>query len=279
MVIDKILNNNVVMIKNDAGEETIYMGRGLAFKKKIGDEIDPVLVEKEFVLKDSNLSTQFQELFVDLPSEEVEVVRKIVTIAEETLDLELSNNIYLTLMDHIHHAILRAKEGIEIPNPLKYETRKFYPKEFEIATKAVELINQQFSLDFKDDEAGFIAFHIANSVQGNPSMDVTMASTEIVGDILKIIRGYFGIMFDENSLNYQRMVTHIQYFSQRYLRNELNGEEDEFLYQLVQSKYPKAFQAVQRANQYLLSKYDKPIGEAEQTYLTIHIQRLVGENK
>ncbi|MBP1044669.1 PRD domain-containing protein [Enterococcus sp. BWM-S5] len=277
MIIEKILNNNVVMARNSSGEETVYMGRGLAFKKKVGDEIQQEFVEKEFVLKDSVLSTQFQQLFSDLPSEEVEAVKRIVDLAEEQLGTELSSNVYLTLTDHIHYAIARAREGIELPNPLKYETRKFYPKEFDIARQGIQLINEQFDVEFADDEAGFIAFHIVNGEQGNNTMEETMTATEIVGNVLTIISRYFGLPFDEDSLNYQRMVTHLQFFSQRYLKDELNSEEDEFLYELIQSKYPKAFQSVQRINQYLVTKYDKPVGKAEQTYLTIHIQRLVGE--
>ncbi|MGC6767515.1 BglG family transcription antiterminator LicT [Enterococcus sp. LJL128] len=277
MIIEKILNNNVVMARNASGEETVYMGRGLAFKKRVGDELLPEFVEKEFVLKDSALSSQFQQLFSDLPSEEVEAVKKIVDLAEEKLGVELSSNVYLTLTDHIHYALARAKDGIELPNPLKYETRKFYPKEFEVAKQGIQLINEQFGVAFGDDEAGFIAFHIVNGEQGNNTMEVTMTATEIVGSILTIIGRYFGTLFDEDSLNYQRMVTHLQFFSQRYLKDELSSEEDEFLYELIQSKYPKAFQAVQRINEYLQKKYDKPVGQAEQTYLTIHIQRLVGD--
>lgn len=138
MVIGKILNNNVVVSTNDAGEEVIYMGRGIAFKKKIGDVIDDAFVEKEFVLKDSFTANQFQQLFADIPTEEVEAVKQVIDEAEQVLGVELSPNIYLTLTDHIHYALMRAREGIEIPNPLLFETRKFYPKEYAIAAKAVE---------------------------------------------------------------------------------------------------------------------------------------------
>ena len=55
-------------------------------------------------------------LFEDVPTK-VEVVKQIVDLAETTLAIELSSNIYLTLTDHIHYALLRAKEGIDIPNP------------------------------------------------------------------------------------------------------------------------------------------------------------------
>ncbi|MHC5229935.1 BglG family transcription antiterminator LicT [Enterococcus sp. LJL99] len=277
MIIEKILNNNVVTAKNETGDEIVCMGRGLAFKKKVGDPIDPAFIEKEFILKDSVASGQFQQLFADIPIEEVEVIKKIIDMAERDLATELSPNIYLTLTDHIHYAIERSKEGLVMPNPLVFETKKFYPKEFAVAKKALELIKETFSIDFAESEAGFIAFHIVNSEQANGNMEVTMAATEIVRDVLTIISRFFGKPFDEEALNYQRIVTHLQYFAQRYLQNESHDEEDVFLYELIQSKYPKAFNSVQRINDYLVKTYNKPIDEAEQIYLTIHIQRVIGD--
>ncbi|WP_291290988.1 BglG family transcription antiterminator LicT [Enterococcus sp.] len=277
MVIGKILNNNVVISTNDAGEETIYMGRGIAFKKKIGDEIDDAFVEKEFVLKDSFTANQFQQLFADIPAEEVEAVKQVVDEAEQVLGIELSPNIYLTLTDHIHYALIRAREGIEIPNPLLFETRKFYPKEYEVAAKTVARLEKNFGVSLPEAEKGFIAFHIVNSEQANGTMETTMQAVEIVRDVLAIISRFYGKVFNPDSLNYQRITTHLQYFAQRYLSDDLSGEKDEFLFELIQAKYPKAFQTVQRINDYLIQTYGKPIGESEMIYLTIHIERVVNE--
>lgn len=277
MVIGKILNNNVVVSTNDAGEEVIYMGRGIAFKKKIGDVIDDAFVEKEFVLKDSFTANQFQQLFADIPAEEVEAVKQVVDEAEQVLGVELSPNIYLTLTDHIHYALMRAREGIEIPNPLLFETRKFYPKEYAIAAKAVERFEKNFGVSLPEAEKGFIAFHIVNSEQANGTMEKTMQAVEIVRDVLAIISRFYGKVFNPDSLNYQRITTHLHYFAQRYLSDDLSGEKDEFLFELIQAKYPKAFQTVQRINEYLIKTYGKPIGESEMIYLTIHIERVVNE--
>lgn len=277
MVIGKILNNNVVVSTNDAGEEVIYMGRGVAFKKKIGDVIDDAFVEKEFVLKDSFTANQFQQLFADIPAEEVEAVKQVVDEAEQVLGVELSPNIYLTLTDHIHYALMRAREGIEIPNPLLFETRKFYPKEYAIAAKAVERFEKNFGVSLPEAEKGFIAFHIVNSEQANGTMETTMQAVEIVRDVLAIISRFYGKVFNPDSLNYQRITTHLHYFAQRYLSDDLSGEKDEFLFELIQAKYPKAFQTVQRINEYLIKTYGKPIGESEMIYLTIHIERVVNE--
>jgi len=236
-------------------------------------------IQKEFVLKDSFTTHQFQQLMADVPLEEVELVKQIVDLAEEQLNIQLSPNIYLTLTDHIHYAISRAKENIELSNPLLFETKKFYPKEYRAAKQALQLVEEKLGVTLPADEAGFIAFHFVNSEQGNGDMQVTMAATKMVRDILSIISKFFGIAFDEDSLNYQRIITHLQFFTQRYLKDETSDEKDEFLYALVQGKYPKAFRCVERINEYLVQTQQKEMGPGEQIYLTIHIQRVVTEKQ
>ncbi len=64
----------------------------------------------------------------DIPAEEIEWVKQVVELAEDTLKVEFSPNIYLTLTDHLHYAITRAKENIQLPNPLLFETKNFIRK-------------------------------------------------------------------------------------------------------------------------------------------------------
>lgn len=277
MIIAKVLNNNVVFSTNEMGEEMIYMGRGLAFQKKTGDAIDPAKIEKEFILRDSTTAKQFDQLFADIPPEEVEIVKQIADDVEKELGVELTANSYLALTDHMHYALVRAKEGIEIPNPLLFETRKFYPEEYAFAQRAIQRVNQYFDVALPESEAGFVAFHIVNASQQTGSLTKTMQSTEMVRDVLTIISRFFGIVLNPDSINYHRIVTHLQYFAQRYLGDELSQDTDEFLYALVQSKYPQAFQAVNRINDFLEKTYGQPIGESEMIYLTIHIERVVND--
>ena len=72
-------------------------------------------------------------------------------------------------------------------------------------------MKQKTGVELSEDEVGFIAFHFVNSQQGNEDMQVTMTATTMVRDILSIISKFFGIMFDEESLNYQRIITHLQF--------------------------------------------------------------------
>ena len=46
MIIQRILNNNVVIVKNKKGQEEIVCGKGIAFKKKVGEFVDVSAINK-----------------------------------------------------------------------------------------------------------------------------------------------------------------------------------------------------------------------------------------
>ena len=46
MRIAKILNNNVVIVLDQHGQEQVIMGRGLGFQKHPGETLDNSLIEK-----------------------------------------------------------------------------------------------------------------------------------------------------------------------------------------------------------------------------------------
>ena len=48
MKIRKILNNNSAVVLDDDNQEVVVIGKAIAFKKKIGDAINPAVIEKKF---------------------------------------------------------------------------------------------------------------------------------------------------------------------------------------------------------------------------------------
>lgn len=107
MIIKKILNNNVVIAEGKSGKESVVMGRGLAFQKKIGDEVEVANIEKTFVMETHELSEKLSELLSEIPLKHLRVADDVVQYAQETLETDLSDNIYLTLTDHINFAVSR----------------------------------------------------------------------------------------------------------------------------------------------------------------------------
>ncbi|APB30848.1 BglG family transcription antiterminator LicT [Vagococcus teuberi] len=275
MIIKKILNNNVVISDNKESQEVVVMGKGIAFNKKVGDKISLIAIDKMFVNHFGSERQEMEKLVEKIPPDIIEVSKEIMLLAEKEIGYNYSEKSYLSLTDHLFYAIERARENISLPNPLLFDIKKFYSKEFKVALKAVEIVKDKLNVDMTEEEAGVIAMHLANSVTDYQDMATTMKNTEIVKNILNVVRRYFGCEFDENSTNYQRMVTHIQFFVQRIMNNELSEETDDFLYELVQSKYPEAFQCSLRVKDYLLTKRDISISHSEIIYLTIHINRVV----
>ena len=71
--------------------------------------------------------------------------------------------IYVTLTDHLNFAIKRHKENISYVNALRWEIKKFYPKEYEVGLKALEFINDELGIKFSEDEAADITLHFVNA--------------------------------------------------------------------------------------------------------------------
>lgn len=57
--------------------------------------------------------------------------------------------------------------------------------------------------------------------------------SKIVTDILGIVRLFYGNVVDEDSVSYNRFITHIQYFAQRVVNGVVQGKNDSFLYEQV----------------------------------------------
>lgn len=278
MIIEKVLNNNVLLTKNRKGKEVIVMGRGISFNKVAGDYVDPAKVDKIFLLNENEFTARLTELLNEIPVAHLELASGIVAYANEVLGTELSDNLYLTLTDHIHFALQRFEKGIQLKNAMLFEIKRFYQKEFAIGLDALKIIEQATGFALGEDEAGFIALHLVNARLDGNEVRSTIKMTEIVQNILNIVTYHYKVVLDETSLNYSRFLTHLQYFSMRVLKKETNNSGEEFLYNQVKQTYVKAFECVGKINDYLETSYGQSLSKDEYVYLTIHIQRVTERN-
>ncbi|MCO7177910.1 BglG family transcription antiterminator LicT [Streptococcus gallolyticus] len=274
MKIDKVYNNNVVLAKGDDGEEIIVMGRGLGFQKKPGDEIDTALVEKTFVMQDKDTTNELTRVYLDLSPAETEVVLDIIKHGQEVLGTTFDTAFYIALADHLHYTLQRTRENITIQNPLSWEIRKFFPKEYQLGRDALKIIFEKLGVILPDDEISSIALHFINAQKDSGMVEQNYQISKIVTDILGIVRLFYGKVVDEDSVSYNRFITHIQYFAQRVVNGVVQGKNDSFLYEQVKLNYPIAFSCSEKIKNYIESSYDFPMSRDEQVYITIHIQRL-----
>lgn len=280
MIIKKIFNNNSILALDSNKREVVVMGAGIGFRKNVGDKIDIEKVEKTFILKEKDASEKFKIILEDIPKEIIYVCYDIIEYAKNILNTELSEYIYITLTDHISNTIKLYKEGFNISNPIIWEIKKFYPREFEISLKALDFIEEELGIKLPDDEAANIALHLVNSQVNNSYKEVedVTKQTKMINDILNIVRYTYNIKLDEDSLSYDRFITHLRFFFKRLNKKNNNKEEsidnkDDFLLKQVKGKYTDAYKCMLKIENYL----DKELDDEEKLYLTVHIQRITSK--
>ncbi|QKS70359.1 PRD domain-containing protein [Paenalkalicoccus suaedae] len=281
MKIEKILNNNVVITENEQGNELVVMGKGLAFQKKVGQQVEDEKIEKTFVLTNNNVSPKLQELLRDVPESFLALSEKILSYAKKVLQAPLDDHIYVSLTDHLSYAVTRHQQGLKLKNPLLWEVRKFYRKEYEVGLHALAIIKEETGHELDQDEAASIALHLLNSQLPNQGMDSMVKVTKLVNGILTVVRYHYGTVPDESSINYERFLTHLRYFAFRLIGNERlepTDADDTFLFQQVSKKYPSAFECSEKVTHFVNQTFGYHVTTEEQTYLMIHIERVMNRH-
>ena len=275
MLIDKVLNNNAFISLDENGEEIVVMGKGIAFGKKGNQEVDLTnLNYKIFSNKDKQLNDKFIAIVSDIPEEYLVVTTKIVSGFENEYSKKLNDIIYISLTEHIQGAVDRFKNGVEVSNPLVLEIKRLFPDEFKAGKRALELLNDEFNVDFKDDEAGYIAQHIVNAELNNDMSNIVNI-TKIMQEITNIVKYYFKVEFIEDSNTYYRFITHLKFFAQRIFNSKGYEDSDTDLFEILKEKYDKSYKCVVKIKEFIEHKYNYILSEEEQLYLIIHIERIV----
>ncbi|MCG8710070.1 transcriptional antiterminator BglG [Brenneria sp. 4F2] len=273
MKIAKILNNNVVTVIDENNNESVVMGRGLGFKKHIGDSLDESLIEKVFALKSGELTSRLRELLSEIPLEVITTADKIISLAKERLPGKLQNSVYISLTDHCNFAIERHKQGVNIRNELLWEIKRLYQKEFLVGLDALDIIEQRLSVRLLEDEAGFIALHLVNA-QLDSEMPEVIHITRVMQEILNIVKYQLNLDYDEQALSYHRFVTHLKFFAQRLIGKNTVFSDDESLHDVVKEKYQLAYFCAEKIQTHIEHQYQYRLTKEELMFLTIHIERV-----
>lgn len=274
MKIIKTFNNNICLVEDAEHQEMILMGKGIAFGLKKDDEVDPNKIDKKFVFDTKELNDKFSALFDQVPVKYIELSSNIIDYATKALNIIFDNSIYLALSDHISYAIERYQNGESLKNALLFDIKKFYPNEFKVALKALDMIAYETEIKMSEDEAGFIAMHFVNASQSGEAMSQTIAVTKMVEDILQIVEYHYHLALDVNSINYIRFVSHIRFFARRLFSNEIYNDDQDDLFEQIRNKYPTSYQCSLKVKKYILLNYNIDLGSDEMVYFMLHINRV-----
>lgn len=271
--IGRVIGNNYVLAQDEDGHEIILRGLGIGFKKQPGDLVPARNVERIYAMRDPEQSSRLSNLLSDVPPEFLDVSTEIIELAEKQLGRRLSENVYITLTDHICFAVERLRNGISYPNQLLWEITNFYPGEYALGEQALEIIEQRLGFRLARDEAGFIALHLVNAeIDGRMSDMVRI--TQLIRTVVEIVESYYQCKLDEQSLDYGRFITHLKFLGQRMTQNRYAPEDDNEFQSMVARRYRYDFQCAQQIREHLKETLGICLPPEEITFLTVHLHRL-----
>jgi len=275
MKIKKILGSNIAVATDAYNHECVIMGKGIVFNKKPGDEIDPQSVERIFAPKEKGLAEKISQMIEHIPLEFIRVSDEIINLAKKELNKQLSDRIYLTLIDHISFAINRHNQGVDLVCSLNWEMHHFYPQEYAVGLKALEIIKNRLDVDLPTDEAAFIAFHFVNAgvTKGTDAQEVLL----LVREISDIVKDRYQERIHIDSFHYDRFLVHLHYFAIRMLKDDPNisVQPGNSILRKILKELEDEHECVEEIARYLQESYEYTLRDEEKSYLVIHLHNLL----
>ena len=185
----------------------------------------------------------------------------------------LNDNIYITLTDHLSFAIERKKRKQEYSNVLLWDIQRFYQQEYELGKESLSIIKKNHGVELSNDEAGFIALHIVNA-ELDTNMSGMIKITTFMQEVIDIVKNYYNIVLNEDSLDFGRFITHLKYFSQRLFSNKSTKDTDFQLQRMIRENYSKDYGCAEKIKEYIKEKYNLNLTGEEMMFLTIHLKRI-----
>ncbi|WDV47322.1 PRD domain-containing protein [Clostridiaceae bacterium M8S5] len=205
----KILSNNVVLVSQNE-QNYILVGKGIGFNKKKGTILEDVSnIEEKFISLNGLKENEYENFLNKVDPKIIEIVKDIIEMVKNELGEELNSNIHVGLIDHIDFAIQRLKKGIKIINPFLVETKMLYPKEYVLAQKAVDILEDRLKINIPDAEIGFLTLHIYGG-RGQINKSEALANSKMMNAIVNYVQKKLNIIIDKSSFEYKRFFMHIK---------------------------------------------------------------------
>ncbi len=271
--VQRVIGNNVVMVHGGKnGKEYVIIGKGIGFAVKESGIIegDDDRIEKLFRLEDREEWSQYQILLEDIDPKVMRITDEIIADIAFQFPDKLNDKIYLALPSHIQFTIYRLRNGMDIVNPFLQETKMTFPKEYEIAYRAAEKINAEFQVQVPEDEVGFLTYHVYSAVSNVPVGQLVKASN-IVSELMDVIRDEGNITFEHGSMNHVRLMIHLRFSLERILQKSFI---DNPFVKHIKKEYKVEYKLAQKLGTIMRKSLDVDIPEEELCFMAMHLHRL-----
>ncbi|GAA3091958.1 PRD domain-containing protein [Streptomyces roseofulvus] len=275
----RVLNNNVVLARDDKGQEVILTGRGIGFSSRQGKPVDPALIVRVFVPADGRDPDHLSEALALIDEE---VLRAVVIALDETgIEGRESTRptLAIAVADHVAGALDRAARGIVVEYPLRAEVQALYATEYAQAQRLLAAINERVDPRLEPPEAIALALHLVNAGFAKGDLSFTYTMTGVIQQMLAVVRERHGLSVSQESMSAARFITHVRYLFVRIQQHrQLKGHEST-IGRGIRRHYPEATRTAQQLATIVELRLGTRLSEDEVSYLALHVARMTMETE
>ena len=268
-----MLNNNVVLARDEIGREAILTGRGLGFQRKRGQDVDASLISRRYIPADNAQSVA--EVIAGIPLERLALIERVFRKAARGLNTDVPSSTLIAVVDHINQAMERVCQGLTMVYPLRVEVAHLHPEELRLAEAMVEEINATQEVQLPGGEAVALALHLFTAAIGAPSAQAASEQSRLIGQVMGLLEKSFGEAFDADSVNAARFAVHLRYFLVR-ARTAVQIEDgtSSLVAEALRVSDPDAYRVARRIRDLLEIRLNTTVSDDETAYLALHVARL-----
>ncbi|OLO44987.1 sugar transporter [Actinomyces oris] len=274
MEILRVLNNNVVLARDEIGREAILTGRGLGFQRKRGQDVDVSLISRRYIPADNAQSVA--EVIAGIPLERLTLIERVFRKAARGLNTDVPSSTLIAVVDHINQAMERVRQGLIMDYPLRAEVAHLHPEELRLAEAMVAELNAAQEIQLPGGEAVALALHLFTAAIGAPSAQAASEQSRLIGQVMGLLEKSFGEAFDVDSVNAARFAVHLRYFLVR-ARTAVQIEDgtSSLVAEALRASDPDAYRVARRIRDLLEIRLNTTVTDDETAYLALHIARLI----
>ena len=269
-----MLNNNVVLARDEIGREAILTGRGLGFQRRAGQEVDTSLIARRYIPADNARSVA--EVIAGIPLERLALAERVFRKAARELGADVPSSTIIAVVDHVNQAMERVRQGLTMDYPLRAEVAHLHPEELRLAETMVAELNAAQEIQLPGGEAVALALHLFTAAIGAPSAQAAGEQSRLIGQVMELLEKTYGEAFDPDSVNAARFAVHLRYFLVR-ARTAVQIEDGtaSLVAQALRSSAPDSYRVALRIRDLMEIRLGVAVTEDETAYLALHIARLI----
>lgn len=272
-IVQKPLNNNVVIAESENEKEVIFIGKGIGFGKKTGDTFDSKTYDKVYSLVDELEKEKYIRLVTKETEETLLIIHEAIEKIHEAIGSQLDEPIHFALTQHLALALQRTRNQTVIQNPFLTETKWLYYQTYQIAESVVNFIDTKTNLRLPDEEVGFITLHIQSAIRDNGYSSFDKES-DLLTRCLRYVEEKMEVKMSYKGEESRRLVQFLKLMIQAPVQGEGSKLHKQMIF-FLKEKQPLCYNMSRNLVRMIEKSIDVSIADSEVVHLIIYVQSVL----